>query len=62
MADFFQDGKVVWEMVGEKFQVTSRQLCWSHLRRDFQAFAEREGRSQRIGEALLFKSNLMFQW
>jgi transposase len=70
-------GKVAREMVGEKFQgvltsdrwsaynwlpVTSRQLCWSHLRRDFQAFAEREGRSQQIGEALLFKSDLMFQW
>ncbi|MBD3251282.1 IS66 family transposase [Candidatus Uhrbacteria bacterium] len=70
-------GKVAREMLGEEFQgiassdrwsaynwlpVSSRQLCWSHLIRDFQAFAERGGGSQYIGEALLFKSDLMFQW
>lgn len=39
-----------------------RQLCWAHLRRDFQAFVERGGESQPIGEALLTQAELMFQW
>lgn len=30
-----------------------RQLCWAHLKRDFQAFAEREGPSAPIGDQLL---------
>lgn len=70
-------GKVVREMLGETFQgiVGSdrwsaynwlspllRQLCWAHLKRDFQAFVERGGESQRIGEALLTQADLMFQW
>jgi len=38
-----------------------RQLCWAHLRRDFQAFIDRGGQSQEIGQALLSLSNLMFQ-
>ncbi len=39
-----------------------RQLCWAHLRRDFQAFIERGGSSQRLGEALLAQVDLMFDW
>jgi len=39
-----------------------RQLCWSHLRRDFEAFVERSGESQSIGEALLTLTNQMFAW
>lgn len=39
-----------------------RQLCWAHLRRDFQAFVERGGFSQRLGEALLAQADLMFEW
>jgi transposase len=38
-----------------------RQLCWAHLKRDFQAFVERGGESQPIGEALLAQYHLMFQ-
>jgi transposase len=30
-----------------------RQLCWAHLKRDFQAMAEREGESAEIGQGLL---------
>ena len=30
-----------------------RQLCWAHLQRDFQAFVERGGEAERIGQALL---------
>lgn len=70
-------GKVAKEMLGEDFQGTLssdrwsaynwlrtlwRQLCWAHLRRDFQAFAERSGASQAIGAALLAQTDLMFQW
>jgi len=39
---------------------TQRQLCWAHLLRDFQAFIERGGGSQQIGEALLTQTKLMF--
>lgn len=37
-----------------------RQLCWAHLLRDFQAFVERGGPSQALGEALLAQARLMF--
>lgn len=30
-----------------------RQLCWAHLKRDFQAFIERGGEPERLGRALL---------
>jgi len=30
-----------------------RQLCWAHLKRDFQAFVDRSGEAERIGRALL---------
>jgi len=39
-----------------------RQLCWSHLQRDFQAFVERGGDSQKIGEPLLNSAHQMFSW
>jgi len=70
-------GQVAREMLGESFKgilnsdrwsaynwvaVDSRQLCWAHLLRDFQAFVERGGESQRIGEAILSQSELMFEW
>lgn len=70
-------GKVVREMLGETFRgivgsdrwsaynwliTLLRQLCWAHLLRDFQAFVERGGESQRIGEALLAQADLMFEW
>ena len=69
--------KVAKEMLGETFSgilnsdrwsaynwvpVFLRQLCWSHLLRNFQAFVERRGASQRIGEAILAQSDLMFEW
>jgi transposase len=37
-----------------------RQLCWAHLRRDFQAFVDRGGESERIGSALLEQTKQMF--
>jgi transposase len=37
-----------------------RQLCWAHLKRDFQAIAERSGESKVIGEALLEQTKELF--
>lgn len=39
-----------------------RQLCWSHLRRDFQAMIDREGPGREIGESLLSISDALFIW
>jgi len=38
-----------------------RQLCWAHLKRDFQAFVDRGGESARLGEALLKQVKTMFE-
>jgi len=37
-----------------------RQLCWAHLKRDFQALVERGGASERIGRDLLEQVEKMF--
>ena len=37
-----------------------RQLCWAHLRRDFQALVDRGGESARIGQALLAQTRQLF--
>jgi transposase len=37
-----------------------RQLCWAHLKREFQKIAERGGDSGRLGEALLEQARLLF--
>jgi transposase len=39
-----------------------RQLCWSHLTRDFQGFIDREGEGARIGRLLMRERNRMFKW
>jgi transposase len=38
-----------------------RQVCWAHLRRDFQAICERGGESQVLGEALLAETKEVFR-
>jgi transposase len=38
-----------------------RQLCWAHLKRDFQKLVERGGESQRLGEALLTQVEQLFR-
>jgi len=38
-----------------------RQVCWAHLKRDFQAIAERSGESKEIGEALLTQTKEVFR-
>jgi transposase len=37
-----------------------RQVCWAHLKRDFQAFVERGGESGTVGSLLLDQTRLMF--
>lgn len=70
-------GQVARELLGETFTgimvsdrwsaynwhlILLRQLCWAHLKRDFQAFVERGGESQRIGQTILTQADLMFEW
>jgi transposase len=42
--------------------LTSRQVCWSHLRRDFQAMIDRGGAAEPIGRKLLRRSDRLFRW
>jgi len=37
-----------------------RQVCWSHLMRDFQAMIDRSGPGQVVGEALLVDCSISF--
>jgi transposase len=37
-----------------------RQICWAHLKRDFQAMVERGAESKEIGEALLKQTEKLF--
>ena len=74
---FSRGSKVVRELLGDTFKgvVGSdrfsayaflpdkyRQVCWGHLKRDFQAFVDRGGKSEKIGEALLAQVDLIFEW
>lgn len=43
-----------------QFPVDQRQVCWSHLVRDFQALIDRGGPGQAIGEAALRLSRRLF--
>jgi transposase len=38
-----------------------RQICWAHLRRDFQAMIDRKGEGEPIGQRLLGLSNRLFR-
>jgi transposase len=40
----------------------SRQICWSHLRRDFQAMIDRGGAAEPVGKKLLRLSDRLFRW
>jgi transposase len=39
-----------------------RQLCWAHLRRDFQAMIDRSGAGAEVGARLLVDSEVLFEW
>lgn len=69
--------KVAKEMIGEKFAgvinsdrwsaynwlpVASRQLCWAHLKRDFQAFVDRGEGPEELGAKIRTQMDLMFNW
>lgn len=38
-----------------------RQVCWAHLRRDFQAIIDRKSEGNAMGEDLLLHANLLFE-
>ncbi len=40
--------------------IERRQLCWAHLRRDFQAMIDRSGEAGRRGEELLCHADMLF--
>jgi len=67
--------KVIREMLGENYRgvltsdrwtaygwIKRRQLCWAHLRRDFQAMIDRCDSGSDIGTSLLSLSDQMFHW
>jgi len=39
-----------------------RQLCWAHLRRDFQAMIDRGGAGAAVGQRLLEHAEVLFGW
>jgi transposase len=42
-------------------EVTQRQVCWAHLKRDLTRIAERSGVSGNLGKALLAQEKLLFE-
>lgn len=43
-------------------EVSNRQVCWAHLKRDLTVMAERTGVSKEIGYGLLRRENRLFRW
>jgi transposase len=43
-------------------RLPSRQLCWAHLRRDFQAMIDRDSGGEPVGRRLLDQSRWVFTW
>jgi transposase len=48
--------------VYDSYPLRRRQICWSHLLRDFQAMIDRGGPGQAVGEALLEHAHVLFAW
>src|SRR5262249_35343810 len=42
--------------------LAQRQICWAHLKRDFQAMVDRGGPAAALGEDLLFHADRLFAW
>lgn len=72
-----RSSKVAKELLGEAFAgilVTDRwsaygwvktlwrQLCWAHLRRDFQSWVDSGGEGAELGRELLVQTKRMFKW
>jgi transposase len=47
--------------VYDKWPLLRRQLCWAHLKRDFQKLVDRGGPAARLGKPLLAMSRRVFQ-
>lgn len=45
----------------EWIKLQSRQVCWAHLRRDFQAMIDRDDDGSEVGRQLLWQSNKLFE-
>jgi transposase len=45
----------------EWIKLKSRQVCWAHLRRDFQAMIDRDGDGAEVGRQLLWQSSKLFE-
>jgi transposase len=43
-------------------ELSQRQVCWAHIKRDLTAISQRKGVSKEIGEALLFREKRLFRW
>lgn len=59
-----EDGQVVGSdrfSAYEWIMATWRQVCWAHLRRDFQAMIDRGGEGAKTGRRLLSLSNRLFR-
>ncbi len=50
-----------WGAYG-RLDVHRRQLCWAHLKRDFQALVDRGGAGRDIGVQLLYLAEDVFHW
>jgi transposase len=48
--------------VYERLPAGRRQLCWAHLRRDFQAMVDRGGKGAAVGADLLALTGVLFGW
>jgi transposase len=48
--------------VYERLPVERRQLCWAHLKRDFQAMVDRDGKGADAGANLLALTSVLFAW
>lgn len=57
------DGRI---LISDRFptyaRAPDRQLCWAHLRRDFQSMIDRRSGGEVIGERLLGQSKLLYGW
>jgi transposase len=53
-------GVVVSDRYGTYHRFEQRQICWAHLRRDWQAFIDRGGASREIGQPLLDHTDRLF--
>jgi transposase len=57
-----------WVVTSDRFSaykwlaLRRRQLCWAHLRRDFQAMIDRHNAGSALGEELLLFSDDLFHW